>query len=98
MTRRYVYKFARAGGRAVAAALEKKYALEAEPPTIFHRRQRLRRRGGNQFYRDYSVRKTATVCGAPVTEFDCGWRDKAEDWTRPSDGRRFVYCPECRDR
>ena len=63
----------------------------------FHRRVRLPRRGGSQWYkdrRDFS-KYAATRCGAPVTESDCSWRAKAVEWQY--EGRRHVYCGRCKE-
>ena len=43
---------------------------------LFHIRKQLRKRGGNQFYRDRSIRKTETLCGAPVTDVDLPFNGK----------------------
>lgn len=45
-------------------------------PIIFHIRRALAKRGGNQYYKDKSVRKPETYCGAPVTEFDAAHKDR----------------------
>jgi hypothetical protein len=57
--------------------------------SIFHIREKLAKRGGNQFYRDRSVRTTATLCGAPITEFDVLFHEKAETWNE------HVPCAKC---
>ena len=44
--------------------------------TTFHIRLRLRRRGGNRFYKDRSPRPVGTFCGAPVTEYDAAWAER----------------------
>lgn len=61
---------------------------------VRHRRQQLRRLGGNQYRKDRGERVAATVCGAPVTEYDLAYRDRGEDWTR-QDGVRFIACRKC---
>lgn len=48
--------------------------------TTPHIRQRLRPRGGNQFYRDRSERTAATMCGAEVTEVDFGFSPTRKTW------------------
>ena len=67
---------------------------------IYHIRHRLTPRGGNQFYRDKRVREVATLCGAEPTEYDAGWREKAEEWTgcqnNANPGATFVPCEECK--
>lgn len=62
---------------------------------IYHRRNPLRPRGGNQFYRDRSERAVSTVCGAPVTEYDAAHWQRGNDWVRQSDGQEFIACREC---
>ena len=46
-------------------------------PTVYHIRRRLRRRRGNQFYRDRSIRKSESYCGE-MTADDIFWNWKAE--------------------
>ena len=43
---------------------------------VFHIRKQLAPRGGSQFYRDRSMRDTATLCGAPVTDLDVRFKDR----------------------
>jgi hypothetical protein len=40
-----------------------------------HIREKIRPRGGNDRYRDRAERKTSTLCGEPVTEFDWTLRE-----------------------
>lgn len=61
--------------------------------TVFHIRKRLRRRGGNQFYRDTAIRETSTFCGAPVTGYDFACNSKPQPWTNGDTD--FIPCPEC---
>ena len=58
---------------------------------VIHVRQRMRRRRGNRFYKDHSVRPTSTFCGAPVTEYDAAWADRHR--VEPFDDK--VVCPDC---
>ena len=64
---------------------------------IFHRRNRLAVRRGSQWYRDKAIRTTSTVCGAPVTEFDCAWNDKMVAWKRDErdGGEVMTPCAAC---
>ena len=41
---------------------------------MIHIRKKLVRKGGNQFYKDYSIRKSETLCGAKVTDKDVDFR------------------------
>ena len=61
---------------------------------IYHIRRRQRPAGGNQFYRDRSVRPVETFCGDDPTIYDGDWRSKAPAWTR-KDGMRFEPCAKC---
>lgn len=45
---------------------------------IFHIRQKLASRNGNQFYRDKSLRNTETLCGAACTWDDLAFSNKLE--------------------
>ena len=48
---------------------------DVNPATVVaHIRMPMDRRKGNQYYRDQRERKVATVCGAPVTEYDTDHR------------------------
>lgn len=64
----------------------------------YHIRQRLTPRGGNQFYKDRSDRKSETFCGAPCTEYDAAWADRkrAGEWVHAEKGL-FDVCPACKD-
>lgn len=75
--------------RATAQAFLDKWSGAGVGLKVFHIRQRLRPRGGNQFYRDKSERVSETFCGAPPTEFDVAWNDRAQLFL----GR--VPCKEC---
>lgn len=71
--------------------------IERTRGIVFHRRQRLAPLGGSSFYRDRRVRESKTVCGAACTSHDRAHHDRSpfRDWTRDSDGQRFVACPDC---
>lgn len=43
---------------------------------LFHIREQLAKRRGNQFYRDRSIRETSTLCGESVTAYDVQFNSK----------------------
>lgn len=62
---------------------------------MVHIRKKLRKLGGNQFYKDNSIRKAETLCGAEVTDrdvdFKTGGTKSFKKWAIRD---RFV-CEEC---
>lgn len=59
-----------------------------------HRRAPLPRAGGNQWYRNKSIRESRTLCGAPCGYYDIPYRGIAVAWTR-DDGARIEPCADC---
>ncbi len=43
---------------------------------VIHIRKRLRRLGGNSWYKDTSIRTSAAVCGGEMTDRDLGYPAK----------------------
>jgi hypothetical protein len=64
--------------------------------TTFHIRERLRPRGGSQWYKDRSERPVNTFCGAEPTAYDIAWadRNRAANFEHPEKGT-FVPCSNC---
>lgn len=60
----------------------------------FHIRRPLAKCGGNQFYRDTTVRATSTYCGADMTDCDAAAKHKVGSWTK-ADGTRMIPCGRC---
>jgi hypothetical protein len=82
-----------------------------DAPITVHILNRLRRRRSTQWYLDRSERKTSTLCGAAVTQFDLNINWKVPDGVYPltergvllADGtfapditREYVVCGICR--
>ena len=65
---------------------------------MIHIRHPLRPLGGNSFYRDKSVRESATLCGAPCDYFDVLLRDtryKNFNTADPFYVSKGGFCPSC---
>ena len=62
--------------------------------TTFHRRTRLHI--GPKGMRWRKVGADKTLCGAPVTDHDAGYGDRAIDWIDMETGQPFSLCPDCR--
>ena len=63
-------------------------------PTTFHIRARLPRKGGNQWRKSQAVRTAATLCGAPVTDYDAAWHHTAKAWHNQA-GAEYAPCSQC---
>lgn len=61
----------------------------------FHIRKQLAKRGGNQFYRDRSIREAGTLCGEPVTINDIPFKGTVDRSWLANHFPGFEPCSKC---